>query len=266
MNIRPVLLLLGALALLAACTATPQVTRAPVRLRLGNALDQAAVVDELIEVYSADHDWVSFTHDALPIDQAPDRVRNDHLDLVLVPAPLPPAASGLWQSGFGYDAVAVIVNPTNPVETLSVTQLRDIYQGSVFDWSPFGGSGEVAPVSREAAAYVRRLFEERVMSGRAVTLNAVLKASGPDVVTYVANTPGAIGYALLSQIDARVKIVGVEGVRPSPQTATAQQYPLTFPIYLLARSEPQGDLREFTLWLLNEGQLLIEERGIGRVR
>jgi len=255
-----------AAALLMGCAPTPQVTRPPVRLRLGNAADQAAVVDELIDTYSADHTWVSFTHDALPIDQAIDRVRNDHLDLALVPASPEQAAAGLWQSGFGYDTVAVIVNPANPVEALTRAQLRDIFQGAAFDWSAYGGSGEIVPVSREAAAQVRRLFEERVMAGRAVTLNAVLKASGADVVEYVANTPGAIGYALLDQINPSVKIVGVDGVKPSSQTAAAQQYPLSFALILIARAEPQGDLRDFVRWLLNEGQLLIEEADLGRVR
>ncbi len=255
-----------AAALLMGCVPTPQVTRPPVRLRFGDAADQAAVVDDLIETYSADHNWVSFTHDTLPIDQAIDRVRNDHLDLSLVPASPAQAAAGLWQSGFAYDAIAVIVNPANPVDTLTLAQLRDIFQGAAFDWSVYGGSGDIVPVSRESNAYVRRLFEERVMAGRAVTLNAVLKASGADVADYVAATPGAIGYALLTQVSPNVKVIGVEGVRPSSATSASQQYPLSFPLVLIARGEPQGDLRDFVKWLLNDGQLLIEARGIGRVR
>lgn len=249
-----------------ACMATPQVTRTPVRLRIGNASDQYAVLDRLIETYKADRAWVSFTHDALPVATALDRVKNDHLDLVLVPASAEQVAARQWQSGFAYDPLTVIVNPANPVDNLSLSQVRDVFQGRAFDWGPFGLAAEVVPVSREAGALARQVFESGAMGELAVTLNAVLKASSADVVNYVAANPGAIGYAPLSQIDDRVKAIALDGVPPTPQTATAGQYPLSTPLYLIAQGEPAGELRDFVAWLLNDGQLLIEEAGLGRVR
>lgn len=253
--------------IVSACAPTPEVTRAPARLRLGDAADEAAVLDRLVEIYARDHDWVSFVHDAVPTQAAIDRLRNDHLDLALLPVSPDTLGVRVWTSGFAYDSLAIIVHPDNPISNLSLIELRDIFQGRTFDWTPFGGTAEVIPVSREANSIARQLFEERVMSGRAVTQNAVLKASAREVVNYVARTPGAIGYAPISQVGANVKVVSLEGVTPNPATAANGQYVLSSPLYLIARAEPQGDLREFVGWLLSdEGQQRLTEFGLGRVR
>ena len=255
------------LALLTACAPTPEVTRTPARLRLGDAADEAAVLDRLVEIYARNHDWVSFANDTLPIQTAIDRLRNDHLDLALLPVSPDTLGLRLWTSGFAYDSLVIIVHPDNPISNLSLIELRDIFQGRTFDWTPFGGTAEVIPVSREASSIARQLFEERVMSGRAVTQNSVLKSSAREVVNYVARTPGAIGYVPISQVGANVKVVSLEGVTPNPATATNGQYTLSSPLYLIARAEPQGDLREFVGWLLgDEGQQLLTEFGLGRVR
>ncbi len=215
-------MLIVALSLIAACVPTPEVTRTPTRLRLGDAADEATVLNRLLEIYGRDHDWVTFVNDPLPTQEAIDRVRNDHLDLAVLPKSPDQLGIRVWTSGFAYDSLAVVVHPDNPVANLTLTELRDIFQGRTFDWTPFGGAGEVIPVSREANSIARQLFEERVMTGRAVTQNAVLKASAQDVVDYVAKTPGAIGYVPISQVNATVKVVSLEGVTPGPYDGRAR--------------------------------------------
>lgn len=261
------LLAAGLALLLAACSETPQVARPPIRLRLGDAAEQASVIDKLTEAYSQSHDWVTFVADELSSKDILDRIRNDHLDLAVLPATQDLASVRVWTSGLAYDALVIIVHPTNPIGDLSVAQVRDLFQGGYADWTSFGGTGEVIPVSREANAISRMLFEERVMSGRAVTFNAVLKGSAHDVVDFVAQTPGAIGYAALSQVDDRVKVIALDSVKPSSTTAANGQYSLASPLYLIARTEPTGDVREFAAWLLSdEGQSVLEQAKLGRVR
>ena len=179
----------------------------------------------------------------------------------------PEKTEGVWISGLAHDPIAIIVHPANPIGDLTLAQLSDLFQGRTFDWTPFGGTGEVIPVSREAEAYSRQVFEERVMQTRAVTRNAVLKASAKDVLDFVTNTPGAIGYVPLSQLDERVKAIAIEGIAPSPESAANGKYVLSSPLYVIATSEPQGDLREFMAWLLSDpGQTLLSQSGLGRVR
>ncbi len=252
--------------LLVACAETPQVTRTPVTLRLAEAADRAAVLDRVIAAYEADHKWVSISASSTTAREAITRVREGQLDAAILHEK-PGQNEGVWISGLAHNPVAIIVHPTNPIADVTLAQLSDLFQGRTFDWTPFGGSGEVIPVSREAEAYSRQLFEERVMQTRAVTRNAVLKASAKDVVDFVANTPGAIGYVPLSDLDERVKAVALEGVTPSPESAANGKYVLSAPLYIIAKHEPQGDLREFMAWLLGEpGQALLRRLGLGRVR
>ncbi|MBI5566828.1 MAG: substrate-binding domain-containing protein [Chloroflexi bacterium] len=262
-----VTLFVALLVSLSACAPTPEVTRTPSRLRLGDAVDEADVLNRLLETYGQNHEWVSFVNDPLSTNEAIDRVRNDHLDLAILPLSPEQLGIRLWTSGLAYDSLVIVVHPDNPVTNLTLIELRDIFQGRTFDWSLFGGVAEVIPVSRETGSIARQLFEERVMNGRAVTQNAVLKSSARDVVNYVAATPGTIGYAPISQLNDRVKVISLESVMPNPTTATNGQYVLSSPLYLIARVEPQGDLREFVGWLLgDEGQKMLSEFGLGRVR
>ncbi|HSD84062.1 MAG TPA: substrate-binding domain-containing protein [Anaerolineae bacterium] len=258
--------LLTLLLVLAACAETPQVTRTPIKLRLAEAADQAAVLDRLVRAYTADREWVSASTTSTSPQEAVAHVRGGQLDAVLL-HDAPEKTAGVWISGLAHDPIAVIVHPTNPLGDVTLAQLSDLFQGRTFDWTPFGGTGEVIPVSREAEAYSRYIFEDRVMQTRAVTRNAVLKSSAKDVIDFVADTPGAIGYAPASQLDERVKAIAIEGVTPSAETAANGQYVLSSPLYVIAKSEPQGDLREFIAWLLGDpGQKLLSQSGLGRVR
>jgi len=254
------------LILLAACAETPQATRTPVTLRLAEAADQAAVLDRVVKAYGQDHAWVSSSTTSTTPQDAVARVRTGQLDAAILHGE-PEKNDGVWISGLAHDPIAIIVHPTNPIGDVTLAQLSDLFQGRTFDWTAFGGTGEVIPVSREAEAYSRQIFEERVMQTRAVTRNAVLKSSAKDVLDFVANTPGAIGYAPLSQIDERVKAIAIEGVAPSAGSAANGKYVLSAPLYVIAKSEPQGDLREFMAWLLGDpGQTLLSQSGLGRVR
>jgi len=257
---------LALLSVLAACAETPQVTRTPVTLRLAEAADQATVLDRLVAAYTTDHPWVSISTASTTSADAIARVRNGQLDAAILHTE-PSAQDGVWVSGLAHDPIAIVVHPTNPIGNVTLAQLSDLFQGRAFDWSSFGGSGEVIPVSREAEAYSRQIFEERVMQTRAVTRNAVLKASAKDVLDFAAKTPGAIGYVPLSYLDNRVKAIAIEGIAPSPEAATNGQYVLSSPLYVIAKSEPQGDLREFMVWLLGDsGQTLLSQLGLGKVR
>ena len=253
-------------ASLTACAETPQVTRTPVKLRVAEATDQAAVLNRVVNAYTQDRAWITIDNKSVAPTDAVAQVRSGQLDAAIVHTP-PEQKDKVWVSGLAFDPLALIVHPTNPISNVTLSQLSELFQGRTFDWTPFGGTGEVIPISREAEAFARQLFEERVMQKRAVTRNAILKSSSNDVIDFVAKTPGAIGYAPLSQIDARVKAIEIDGVAPTVETTANGKYVLTSPLYLIAKSEPAGDLRDFVAWLLGkEGQTLLSQSGLGRVR
>src|SRR3974377_305461 len=188
-RLAPIALYIALLTVLASCVETPQATRTPVKLRLAEAADQAAVLDRVMAAYTADHDWVSASLASTTPQEAITRIRAGQLDAAILPSE-PGHNAGVWISGLAHDPIAIIVHPTNPIGDLTLAQLSDLFQGRTFDWTPFGGTGEAIPVSREAQAYSRSIFEERVMQTRAVTRNAVLKASAKTGLVFWEKPPG----------------------------------------------------------------------------
>ena len=148
-----------------------------------------------------------------------------------------------WQAtAIARDGLAVIVHPTNPATELGLLQLQDLFGGQVHDWGAVGGrwGRSVQPVSREAGSGVRAAFEALVMGERPVTPLAIVAPSEQAVVEYVAAHPNAIGYVSMNQTTPQVRVIAVEGLRPTPRTASDGSYPLSHELWLVApRSAPE---------------------------
>ena len=72
--------------------------------------------------------------------------------------------------------------------------------------------------------------------------------------------------ALDSPTLSGVKAVSIDGIAPSPQSSSSQDYPLTVPLYFVSPTEPQGEMRAFLAWLQSEeGQAIVSE-SVGTVR
>ena len=132
--------------------------------------------------------------------------------------------SGLIETILAYDGIAVIVNPENPVSDLTLAQIADIYTGKITNWSEIGGDdAEIVLIGREAGSGTRSGFEEIVGVVDACQYRQELSSTG-DVITTVAQNPGAIGYASLASVKDTVKAVQVEGVTPSEDTVKDGSY------------------------------------------
>ncbi len=138
------------------------------------------------------------------------------------------------------DSLAIVVHPGNPVDSLTLEELRRIYAGYVWDWSLVGGSGDVVIVSREEGSGARAFFEENVMKGERLSPAAVIMPSSQSLVDYVALRTGTLGYVSAAWLSGKVKPVRVEG-----KDVFSSDYPLKLPAYALARSEAGFKLLEF---------------------
>jgi phosphate transport system substrate-binding protein len=170
-------------------------------------------------------------------------------------------ASEQWSyRAFARDSLVLITHPSNPVGGLTLSQLRDIYQGKILSWADLGGPGlDVVPVSREEGSGTRLSFEALVMGGRDVAPLAVVMPSNSTVVEYVSATPAAIGYVASAWLAPSVNLLAIEGVMPSPRSIETGRYLLVRPFYLVAQLEPSGGLAEFVAWVTQgEGREVVE--------
>ena len=144
-------------------------------------------------------------------------------------------ASGLQETVLAYDGIAMIVNPANPVEDLTLEQIADIYTGKITNWSELGGSdSEIVLIGREAGSGTRSGFEEIVEVKDLCQYRQELSSTG-DVIATVAQNPGAIGYASLASVKDTVKAVKVSGVTPSEETVKDGTYAIQRPFVLVTK-------------------------------
>ena len=257
--------LLASLLLLSGCAETPRATPAPATIRIAASSTLADLLDELGDLYRADRPWIDLQAESLDSQAALDLLSAGAVDLSFVSWLPSNLDARVWRSPLAHDAVAVIVHPSNPIAGLSLAQLRDVFQGRVADWSLFGWTNEpVIVVSRESESGTRAAFEEAVMDGHPVTLNAIVQPGSAAMIDAVARTPGAIGYVSRGRLTAAVRPIAVEGIDPAPLD---ERYPLRRVLYVVSKNEPDGATRDFVRWLLEPGgQQAIAERGFGRVK
>lgn len=177
----------------------------------------------------------------------------------------------------GYDALAVYLHEDNPIEVLTLNQLKDIYGegGHVTKWSDLGvvvpgcGSDEIVLVSRQNNSGTYVYFKEAVLGDDTeYKLGSRDMHGSKDVVDLVENTPCAIGYSGLAYATEYVGIPciaveeGADCVEPTIATAVNGSYPIARPLMMYTAGEPQGAVKEYMDWILSaEGQCVILERG-----
>ena len=166
------------------------------------------------------------------------------------------------------DGIALIVNPSNTVSSLTLAQVKDIYSGKITNWSQVGGtSGGIVVVGRDAASGTREFFWEYVMGKGDFAKGMLEKNSNGAVKQTIVQTPGAIGYVGLGYIDADVKALRIKldngtQVVASVSNVINGSYPISRSLYFLTKGEPKGLSKAFTDFILSdEGQKIVEEEG-----
>ena len=148
-------------------------------------------------------------------------------------------AAGLNATVLAYDGIAIIVNPENPVEDLSLDTIAKIYTGEITNWSEVGGKdAEIVLVGREAGSGTRDGFESITDTEDACKYRQELTSTG-DVITTVAQNPGAIGYASVASVKDTVKAVTVDGVAPAEDTIKDGSYVVQRPFVLVTKADTE---------------------------
>ncbi len=166
------------------------------------------------------------------------------------------------------DGIAVIVNPQNPVNDLTLEQVRKIFTGEIRNWKEVGGEdAEIVVVIREEGSGTRKVFKELVLKGKDYASNALQKQSNGAVKETVANNKYAIGYIGLGYVDESVKALKINGVKPTKENVKNGKYPISRRLYLITNGQPQGVTKKFIDFVLSEeGQRIVEQTGYIPIR
>lgn len=172
----------------------------------------------------------------------------------------------------GWEAFVFFVHKDNPINSLTVEQIKGIYSGEITNWSQVGGSDEeIIPFQRDEGSgsqsmMIRFMGDTPLMEAETKTISG-MGAVIERVVDYQSRK-GSIGYSFRYYIEGivqnpEVKMIAVEGIAPTAENIKNNTYPIITPVYAVTyTNNPNPNVALLVEWMLgDEGQYIIEATG-----
>lgn len=168
-----------------------------------------------------------------------------------------------------YDALAVVVHPSNPVKQLTRQQLEEIFRGKITNWKQVGGDDrKIVVYSRETSSGTYEFFKESVLKNKNYMPSSLSMPATGAIIQSVSQTKGAIGYVGLAYVSPRTKTLAVsydDGkhyATPSVENATNKTYPIVRPLYYYYETQNKAQVTPLIDFILSpEGQNIIKKSG-----
>lgn len=163
----------------------------------------------------------------------------------------------------GLDGIALVVNPANKLEDITLEDLAKVYSGEITNWKELGGDDKsIVVISREDGSGTRDGFESIVMGDKEPKYAQELESTG-SVINAVATTDGAIGYASLANVDETVKALKIGGIEATEENVKSGAYEVQRPFICATLKGSDNKLVKAYLdfILSEEGQALVLAQG-----
>ncbi len=231
-------------------------------------------IDALTKMYNDNVDGsITFTVEQVGSGQGIKSVQDGSADIGMSSRELKDEEKPMEEYQLCIDGIAVVVNSANPVEDISMDELRAIYMGEITNWSELGGDDATINLyTRESTSGTRGAFEELVLgedaNGEQIvideTICAAVQNSNGQLGQGVQNDPYAIGYLSLGLVENyNVKTMSIDGVAASTENIEAGTYVISRPFLLLTLNAPEGKVSEFINWVITDAdaRAYLEENG-----
>ncbi|WP_153731055.1 PstS family phosphate ABC transporter substrate-binding protein [Sporosarcina obsidiansis] len=172
----------------------------------------------------------------------------------------------------GREAFVFFVNQKNPIDSLELKQIQDIYAGKVTNWQEIGGKNEPIRAFQRPADSGSQTALERLMGDipimEAPQENVAEGMGGiiQEVSTY-RNYKNAIGYTFRYYStemvgNDEIKLLAINGVAPTKETIRADEYPISSEFYAITAGTDNPNVEKFIEWIVSpQGQKLVEKVG-----
>lgn len=163
------------------------------------------------------------------------------------------------------DGITVVVNPSNPVNKLTIKQLSDIFTGKITNWKQVGGPDKnIVVLSRERNSGTHVFFLEKIVkmgdlkSKNEFATHVLMMPSSQAIVEEVSSNSAAIGYFGLGYLSGKEKAIAVEGILPSIKTVANRTYPISRSLQFYTNGVPKGKIKSFIDFVFSpEGQKIV---------
>lgn len=181
----------------------------------------------------------------------------------------------LCEAVVAYDALAVIVNPKNPVTHLTREQLEQIFRGKVSNWKDVkdpvtgkrGPDLKIIVYSRETSSGTYEFFKTSVLREKNYMAGVLSMPATGAVIQSVSQTEGAIGYVGMAYINKDVRAVkvsydGKHFVYPNTDTGSRRIYPIIRELYYYYTADKEEQVKPFINFILSsEGRKIVMNSG-----
>jgi len=178
------------------------------------------------------------------------------------------AGKSIVEKTIAFDALAVIINPSNVVTKLTRAQLEGIFTGKITNWKQVGGTDlKITPYSRETSSGTYEFFKEHVLLNKNYMSSILSMPATGAIVQSVSQTKGAIGYVGLAYLNKNVKALhvsfdGKNFVAPSMKTAMDKTYPIVRPLFFYYDKHSEKNYLALVNFVLSaEGQRIVDQVG-----
>lgn len=165
------------------------------------------------------------------------------------------------------DGITIYVHNDNPVEQLTIEQLRGIYEGKITNWKEVGGNdAKIILYGRENSSGTYEFFKEHVLDKGDFAATTQTLPGTAQVVESVTKDPNGIGYggAAYAEGIKKLKLVGENGqaLEPTEENILSGAYALSRDLYMYFAQAPSGAMKTYIDWVLSDaGQALTTEEG-----
>lgn len=214
---------------------------------LGGSTSVAEVIGALSEAFMEVNSDVDVTYEPSGSGAGITGAKEGTLDIGLSSRSLKEDETGVSETVFALDGIAVIVNNENPIKNLTLEQIKGLATGEITNWKEVGGAdASVVFVGREAGSGTRDGFESIVDVKDSCKYEQEHNSTGA-VIAAVAANPNAFGYASLAALEDTVKDVTVDGIVCSEQTVQDGSYKIQRPFVFVTNDSnaPGAAAQEF---------------------
>ncbi len=171
------------------------------------------------------------------------------------------------------DGIAVVVNPVNEIQYITLDQIKGIYLGTITKWTQITGANvpntnnQIVIIGRDSASGTRAYFDETILLKATPTKMMLEKNSNGAVLQTVAQTPGSIGYVSIGFVSKEVKALPIwynaqKFVAPTIDNVKTKTYPISRDLYVITNGKPTGLTGDFIKYILSpEGQKIVADEG-----
>ena len=179
------------------------------------------------------------------------------------------AGRNIKEVQIAWDALSIVVNPSNPVKQLTREQIEGIYTGKIKNWKEVGGADlAIVAYSRESSSGTYEFFKENVMNKKNFGTSILNMPATGAIVQSVSQTKGAIGYIGFAYMEKTVHDIkvsydhGKTFIEPSVANAKSKVYPITRPLFYYYDKKIEKNVMPFINYVLSEeGQKTVAEVG-----